>query len=88
MPLLSHFYGILITIYTEEGGKHHKPHCHARYAEFEAVYDLEGNCIKGKLPSKQHKYVVAWAALYEDSLNAAWTAWQKYGEVLKIEGLR
>jgi hypothetical protein len=52
MPLLSHFFGILITIYAEEGGKQLKPHFHAKYAEFEAVYDFEGNCIKGKLPSK------------------------------------
>ena len=88
MPLISHFYGILIYIYSEADEKHHKPHFHARYNEFRASYDFEGNCIVGKLPPKQNKLVIAWTALNEDALNAAWTAWNEIGEVIKIEGLR
>ena len=88
MPLISHFYGILIYIYYEASGKHNKPHFHARYGEHQAVYDLEGNCIVGELPRKQNKLVEAWALLHSDALNAAWTAWNEDGEVIKIEGLR
>ena len=88
MPLISHFYGILIYIYYEAGGKHHKPHFHAKYAEHEAVYDFDGELLEGQLPRRQSKYVEAWTLRYQDELNAAWVAWQEYGEVIKIDGLR
>ena len=88
MPLISHFYGILIYIYQEKGGKHHKPHFHAKYAEYEAVYDFEGERIEGELPRKQSKFVEAWALRYQDELSAAWIAWNESGEVIKIDGLR
>ena len=88
MPLLSHFFGILIYIYSEADGKHHKPHFHAKYAEYEAVYDFEGELLAGELPRKQSKYVEAWALRYQEELGAAWAAWHQSGEVIKIEGLR
>jgi hypothetical protein len=88
MPLISSFFGILILIYTEDGGKHKLPHFHARYAEHEGVFDLEGNMLEGELPKKQRKFVEAWVLLHEDELNAAWTAWNEYGETIKIEGLK
>ena len=88
MPIISQFYGILIYIYKEMGGKHNKPHFHAKYAEHEGVYDFEGNIIAGDLPTKQRKLVEAWCVLHVDELNAAWTAWNESGEVIKIEGLR
>jgi len=88
MPTVSSFYGVLIYIYMEKGGKHHMPHFHAKYSEFEGVYTFDGTCIEGKLPPKQNKLVIAWAALHEDELNAAWTAWNESGEIIKIDGLR
>jgi len=88
MPIISQFYGILIYIYRETGGQHHVPHFHARYAEYEGIYDFEGNRIEGDLPRKQSKLVEAWVVLHQDELNAAWTAWNENGEVIKIEGLR
>jgi hypothetical protein len=30
-----------IAIYSEKGGRHHKPHCHAYLGNAEAVFDLE-----------------------------------------------
>ena len=33
MATLSLFYGILITMRPEEGGRHKKPHLHARHAD-------------------------------------------------------
>ena len=88
MPIISSFYGVLIYIYNEKGGKHHAPHFHAKYAEFEGIYDFDGNCIEGKLPKKQNKIVEAWSMLHQDELNAAWIAWNESGEIIKIEGLR
>ena len=88
MPLISQFYGILIYIYREIEMRHHMPHFHAKYAEFEGVYDFEGNTIEGELPKKQSKLVEAWCMIHTDELHAAWTAWNESGEIIKIEGLR
>ena len=88
MPIISQFYGILIYIYKEISGKHKLPLLHAKYAEFEGVYDFEGNLLEGNLPKKQNKLVEAWCMLHYEELGAAWTAWNESGEVIKIEGLR
>lgn len=88
MPIISQFYGILIYIYKEVGGKHQTPHFHAQYAEYEGVYDFEANLIEGELPRKQGKLVEAWTLLHSDELCAAWKAWNESGEIIKIEGLR
>jgi len=88
MPLISHFYGILIHIFQEDGGRHNVPHFHAKYAEHRAVYDFEGNLLAGKMPHKQNKIVSAWALIKQEELNAAWEAWHEYGEVVKIEGIK
>jgi len=88
MPIISQFYGILIYIYMEIGVQHNIPHFHAKYAEHEGVYDFDGNIIKGGLPKKQNKLVEAWSMLHTDELNAAWTAWNESGEIIKIDGLK
>jgi len=88
MPIVSQFYGILIYIYKEIGAQHNKPHFHAKYAEFEGVYDFDGNIIDGELPKKQNKLVEAWSILHTDELNAAWKVWNESGEIIKIDGLR
>ncbi len=71
MPLISSFYGILIYIYHEINSQHNIPHFHAKYNEYESVYDFEGNQIEGDLPKKKGKLVEAWCTLHEDELNAA-----------------
>jgi hypothetical protein len=88
MPLISHFYGILIYIYKEGVGQHNTPHFHAKYAEYDAVYDLDGNIVTGELPKNKSKLVEVWCLLHRDELNAAWRAWNESNEVVKIEGLR
>ncbi len=88
MPTLSMFYGILIKMYRELGGKHNMPHVHAEYGEFEAVYSLDGHLIEGELPRKQRKLVEAWIALHEDELKANWTLLQSGEEFFKIQPLQ
>jgi hypothetical protein len=63
LPIISQFYGILIYIYKELGGQHGIPHFHAKYSEYESVYDFEGNLIAGELPKKQRRLVEAWCEL-------------------------
>ncbi|MGL4484597.1 MAG: DUF4160 domain-containing protein [Anaerovoracaceae bacterium] len=88
MPAISQFYGIIIYIYRERNSQHSKPHFHAVYAEYEAVYALDGSLLDGELPKKKQKLVEAWAAIHEEELSVAWKLWNENGETIKIEGLR
>ena len=72
MPELSRFYGIVITMYSEADGNHSLPHIHVRYGNMRAVYSLQGDLLRGKMPSKQHKLVLAWMALHEQELQENW----------------
>ena len=40
MAELSRFFGIIIRMFAEHGGKHHIPHFHAVYQEYEAVFTI------------------------------------------------
>ena len=57
MPALSMFYGIIVRMQSEKGGKHSKPHIHALY---------------GKFPNRQLKMLLAWMTIHEDELYANW----------------
>ena len=39
MPVLSTFYGIIVRMYQEKGGKHNMPHIHAEFSGDEIVLD-------------------------------------------------
>ena len=70
MPEISLFYGIRITMYYDE---HNPPHFHASYANENALIDIRKGCaFRGKLPGKQLKYVIAWAAIHEDERMQNW----------------
>ncbi|WP_315438690.1 DUF4160 domain-containing protein [uncultured Selenomonas sp.] len=72
MPALSMFFGIIIYMYREVGGKHNSPHIHAEYQDYEAVISLDGELIEGELPRKKLKLVVAWLEIHADELMANW----------------
>ncbi len=64
------FFGILIKMNWRDNAKHHLPHFHAYYNEFEASFDLNGEIITGSFPAKQAAFVKACALLHQDELNA------------------
>ena len=68
MPEISRFYGIVIKMLYEAGGKHNKPHVHVEYGEYEASVGIDGEV----LAEKQYRLVSAWLALHEDELYEAW----------------
>lgn len=41
MPTLSMFFGIIIKMYKERDGRHHRPHLHAEHGGKAASFDLE-----------------------------------------------
>ena len=64
MPEISRFFGIVIKMLYEAGGKHNKPHVHVEYGEYEASVGIDGEVLAGVLPEKQYKLVAAWLTLH------------------------
>ena len=51
MPLISAFYGIAIYMYYSDKMRHYRPHIHAKYGEFRAVFAIDdGIVLRGVLP--------------------------------------
>ncbi len=72
MPEISRFYGIVIKMIYNDNDKHHKPHVHVYYVEYEASMAFDGEVLDGKMPLKQVRIVSGWMALHEDELYEAW----------------
>lgn len=88
MPILSMFYGIIIRMQCEKGGKHKLPHIHAIYGENEIAMTLSGEILEGSFPKKQLKLLVAWIALHEEELEANWTLLNNGEEYFRIDPLK
>ena len=48
MPIISQFYGIIISMYFNDSNQHNLPHIHVRYNENKATYDFEANLLNGE----------------------------------------
>ena len=85
MPTISMFFGIIIRMFVDD---HNPPHFHAIYQDDEALFDLEGNLMKGDMPSKQQKLIAAWATIHHDELVANWNLGNDKEAMFKIDPLR
>ena len=88
MPEISRFYGIIIKMIFLDDDKHHKPHVHVTYGDYEASVGIDGELLGGSLPVKQLKILNAWLTLHEDELYAAWNNAVRGIHFEKIEPLR
>lgn len=88
MPALSMFYGIIVRMQSESGGKHHKPHIHAIFGDDEVVVALDGEILEGSIPRKQQKLLDAWMAIHEDELSANWQMLSAGEGYFKIDPLK
>lgn len=88
MPALSMFFGIIIRMYMEVGGKYNLPHIHAEYGDFEAVFDLDGNKLEGELPKKKERLVEAWIDIHREDLLTNWKLLQGGEQFFKIAPLQ
>jgi hypothetical protein len=69
--------------------EHNPPYFHAEYAEFKAIVSIkESVVVKGVLPAKHLKLVLAWCEIHRDELLKNWDSAQKNGEITKIEPLK
>ena len=87
MPIISQFYGIIITMFYNEPAIHHKPHVHARYNGLKASYDLDSNKISGDMPLKQDKLIQAWIQIHREELNSLWILMRDENKYFKIKPL-
>ena len=88
MPALSMFFGIIVRMQSEKGGKHNKPHIHALYGDDEIVVGIDGEVLEGSLPNKQMKLLLAWMAIHEEELQANWKLLSAGDGYFKIDPLR
>lgn len=88
MPALSMFFGIIVRMQSEKGGKHNKPHIHALYGDDEIVVGIDGEILEGTFPPKQTKLLLAWIAIHEDELKANWKLLCNGDGYFKIDPLR
>lgn len=85
MPVISMFYGIIIYMYYSE---HMSPHFHAKYQDYEAEYDFDGNILKGNMHKGKHKLIAAWAEIHREDLQADWEMCRANITPMRIEGVR
>ena len=86
MPEISRFFGIIVRMFYDE---HNPPHIHAEYSGGKAVFDFNGNIIKGSLSSRTAtKLVREWIDIYFSELNEAWKMAQEREEIKRIEPLK
>ena len=70
MPEISLFFGIRVMMFYDD---HMPPHFHAEYNGQKAVVDiLNTRVVKGALPSRQLKLILAWAVIHQDELMQNW----------------
>lgn len=72
MPEISRFQGMVIKLIFLDNDKHHKPHVHVYYGDYEASVGLDGELLSGSIPLKKLKLLQAWMILHEDELYKAW----------------
>lgn len=85
MPLVCEFFSIKIYMYWDD---HTPPHFHAQYGNDKALVSInDAVVIKGSLPSRQLKLVLAWCELHEKELFANWDSAKQHGEIQRISPL-
>ena len=86
MPVVCEFFGIKIYMYWDD---HFPEHFHAEYGKHKAIISIrDAVVIKGSLPSRQLKLVLAWGEIHRDELNKNWLSAQEKGRISRIAPLR
>lgn len=78
MPVISSFFGIVITMNWSE---HNPPHFHARYGNEKAIFSIgELKMLAGKLNSRATAMILEWAFQHREQLLENWDhmrAWEE-----------
>jgi hypothetical protein len=89
MPVISMFYGIIVSLYFVDNKQHKQPHIHVKYQDMEAVISIpDGKVLDGNLPPAKMRLVMAWIEIHKDELMADWELAAAGQQPYKIEPLR
>ena len=88
MPVLSTFFGIIVRMYNEKGGKHNIPHIHVEYSGEELVIGLDGTILEGNIPKNKRKLLDAWMEILREDLLANWTLLNSGEQIFRIDPLK
>jgi hypothetical protein len=89
MPVLSMFYGIIVSMYFLDNKKHQAPHIHVKYQGDEVVVRIpDGVVLEGTISSAKMKLLLAWIEIHRDELMADWELASKGNPLFKIEPLK
>ncbi len=89
MPVISMFYGLIVSMYYLDTKHHNLPHIHVKYSGEEGVYEIpSGNLITGILPANKEKLVKAWIEIHKEELLADWELAVNGNNVFTIDPLK
>ena len=89
VPVISMFYGIIVSMYYLDTKKHNSPHVHISYQGKEAVIAIpSGEILEGDVKPSKLKLVQAWIEIHNEELMADWELAVKGQPIFKIEPLR
>jgi hypothetical protein len=89
MPVISMFYGLIISMYYLDTKQHHLPHIHVKYGESEAVYSIpNGDFLEGSLPTNKEKLIKAWIEIHQEELMVNWQLAITGNTIFRIEPLK
>ncbi len=73
MPVIARFYSIIIKMYYLED-EHNPPHIHAKYNEYEGIFNIAtGEMSRGDLPKNAKRLVKEFLRQHRERLLAMWT---------------
>ena len=84
MPVISKFFGILVTMNYRE---HDPPHFHAWYQGHEGTIGVRDGAVNGDLPRRVVALLLEWWHLHRDELAENWRRARAREQLLQIEPL-
>lgn len=87
MPVLSMFFGIIVRMYREIGGRHNLPHVHAEYSGQEVAVSLDGTVLEGSIPRNKMRLLLAWIEIHREELEANWPLLGRGEQCFRIDPL-
>ena len=89
MPVISMFYGLIISMYFMDNKQHKSPHIHVRYGDDECVFEIPtGEILGGHLPVPKIRLVQAWIEIHKEDLMADWYLAVNGQQPIKIDPLK
>jgi hypothetical protein len=89
MPVISMFYGLIVSMYCLDTKQHNYPQIHVKFAEMEAIYRIpDGILLEGTVPSNKEKLIQAWIEIHKEDLMADWQLAASGNKIFKIDPLK